>query len=206
MKNIKEIRTGGKFRDEILNGFLGILNFKYNDKMDYANTFFLPKVKELNFDADYIKLVMRSRLRNKSIFDLNDYFVLNHIGDDHWGIIHILPKEKSIICFDGYHYKQQEEYEIVSRSLNILSESLSITEFQNCQWHKKDIASNLFPKQEDGWNCGTFVALYAYHMTVNGYLPKATENTEYLEFFRLFMVSCFYETKHKNEPILSLLE
>ena len=65
--------------------------------------------------------------------------------------------------------------------MNILSESLSITEFQNCQWHKKDIASNLFPKQEDGWNCGTFVAMYAYHMTVNGYLPKATENTEYLE-------------------------
>ena len=57
------------------------------------------------------------------------------------------PKEKSIICFDGYHNKQQEEYEIVSRSLNILSESLSITEFQYYQWHKKDIASNLLPIQ-----------------------------------------------------------
>ena len=119
--------------------------------MDYTNTYFsLPKVEALNFDADYIKFVMRSRLSNKSIFDLNDYLVLYHIKVDHCGIIHVLPKEKSIICFDGYHYKKQEEHEIVSRSLNILSESLSITEFQNCQWHKKDIASNLLPRQEDG--------------------------------------------------------
>ena len=133
IKNIEDMRPGGKFRDGILNGFLCILNFKYNDKMDYANIFFSPEVKELNFDADYIKLVTRSRLRYTSIFDFNGYLFLNHIGDDHWGIIHVLPKEKSIICFDGYHYKQQEEYEIVSRCLDILRESLSITEFQNCQ-------------------------------------------------------------------------
>ena len=43
MKKIKEMKPGGKFRDKILNGFLGILKFKYNDKMNYANTFFYQK-------------------------------------------------------------------------------------------------------------------------------------------------------------------
>ena len=91
MRNIKQMKHEGQFRDENLNGFLGILNYKYKDNMDYANTFFLPTVQEKNFEPDYIKLVMRSRLRDKTIFDLDNYFVLNHIGDFHWGIIHISP-------------------------------------------------------------------------------------------------------------------
>ena len=174
--------------------------------MDYANIFFLPTVQEKNFEPDYIKLVMRSRLRDKTIFDLDNYFVLNHIGDFHWGIIHISPREKCITCYDGFHYEQQQEYETVKMCLNILAESLNITEYQNCEWQKKDIVSNLLPKQDDGWNCGTFVALNAYHITANGYVPKATENSGYLKSFRDFMFSCFYETKWNGEPTLSLVE
>ena len=70
---------------------------------------------------------------------------------------------------------------------------------------EKSIQAALYPKQVDGWNCGTFVAIYAYHMTINGYLPKATESEEYLRLFRKFMVSCFLETKQNKEATLTTL-
>ena len=100
---------------------------------------------------------------------------------------------------------QLQQYEAVKKCLNILANKLNISQYKDCEWQKKPIQAALYPKQVDGWNCGTFVAIYAYHMTINGYLPKATESEEYLTLFRKFMVSCFLETKQNKEATLTTL-
>ena len=77
------MKPGEYFTDIVLTGFLGILNYKYTDTMDFSNTYFLQKVKDHNYSPDYILRVMRTRLRNKTIFDLDNYFVPNHIPPNH---------------------------------------------------------------------------------------------------------------------------
>ena len=49
------------------------------------------------------------------------------------------------------------------------------------------------------------VAVYAYHITVNGYSPKTTQSEEYLYLFRKFMFACFEETKNNGVPTLAAL-
>ena len=173
--------------------------------MDFANTKFLVSARQKDYDERFISLVMRSRIQGKTIFDLDNYFVLNHIPPLHWGVIHVLPKQKSIVCFDGYHGKEHEKYEEVKKCLKILAIELNITEYKDCEWQKKNIDKDLLPRQSDGWNCGTFVALYAYHITMNGYVPKSVEDENYLMFFRQYMFSCFFETNENKEPTLSTL-
>ena len=41
MRDIKQMRDGKEFTDLNVNGFVSILNYKYKDEMDYANTHFL---------------------------------------------------------------------------------------------------------------------------------------------------------------------
>ena len=173
--------------------------------MDFANSFFLDSVREKHYARNYTSLRMRTRIEDKSIFDLENYFVLNHIPPEHWGIIHVSLNEKSITCYDGYHMDQEQKYEEVKKCLNILARSLNVTEYIDYPWPNKVIDNQLYPKQNDGWNCGTLVAVYAYHITVNGYLPKATQNEEYLYLFRKFMFACFEETKNKGVPTLAAL-
>ena len=103
------------------------------------------------------------------------------------------------------HMDQLQQYEAVEKCLNILANKLNISQYIDCEWQKISIQPALYPKQVDGWNCGTFVAIYAYHMAINGYLPKATESEEYLTLFRKFMVSCFLETKQNKEATLTTL-
>ena len=85
MKDIYHMKPGELFTDIVLTGFLGILNYKYTDTMDFSNTYFLEKVKGHNYSPDYVSFVMRMRLKNKTIFDLDNYFVLNHIPPNHGG-------------------------------------------------------------------------------------------------------------------------
>ena len=205
MKDIYHMKPGEFFTDIVLTGFLSLLNYKYKDTMDFSNTYFLEKVKEYKYSPDYISRVMRTRLRNKTIFDLDNYFVLNHIPPVHWGIIHVSLHKRTITCFDGLHCDELQQYEAVKKSLNILANKLNIGQYKDCGWQRKPVQTALYPEQKDGWNCGTFVAIYAYHMTINGYLPKATESEEYLTLFRKFMVSCFLETKQNKEAMLTTL-
>ena len=131
--------------------------------------------------------------------------MLNQLPPEHWGIIHVSLNEKSITCYDGCHMDQQQKYEEVEKCLNIPAWSLNITEHIDHPWPNKVIDNQLYPKQNDGWNCGTLVAVYAYHITVNGYLPKPTQSEEYLYLFRKFMFACFEETKNNGVPTLAAL-
>ena len=71
---------------------------------------------------------MRSRIQGETIFDLDNYFVLNHIPPLHWGIIYVLPKQKCIVCFDEVHVEEHNKYEEVKKCLNILANDLNIIE------------------------------------------------------------------------------
>ena len=84
--------------------------------MDFANTFFLDSVRRNHYSQNCTSLCMRTRIENKSIFDLENYFLLNHIPSDHWVIIHVSLNEKSITCYDGCHMDQQQKYEEVKNA------------------------------------------------------------------------------------------
>lgn len=126
MKDIYHMKLGEIFTDIVLTGFLGILNYKYTDTMDFSNTYFLEKVKQLNYNPDYMLRVMRTRLRNKTIFDLDNYFVPNHIPPYHWRIIHVSSHKWTITCFGGLHNGELQQYKAVKKSLNILANKLNI--------------------------------------------------------------------------------
>ena len=205
MRDIFHMIPGEYFTDPILNGFLGIMNYRYTNTMDFENTFFLNSVRGDHYTPNYISLCMRTRVKEKTIFDLENYFVLNHIPPLYWGIIHVSLNEKSITCYDGYHMEKQKKYEEVKKCLNVLAYTLNVTKYIDYAWPNKDIEKNMYPKQNYGWNCGTLVALYAYHMTVNDCLPKATQSTEYLYLFRNFMFACFEETRTNSMPTLATL-
>ena len=100
---------------------------------------------------------------------------------------------------------QQQKYGEVKKCLNVLAQSLNVIRYINYPWPKKDIVNQMYPKQNNGWNCGTLVAVYTYHITVNGYLPKATQSAEYLYLFRKFMFACFEETKNNGMQTLGTL-
>ena len=102
--------------------------------MDFSNTKFSVSARQKDYDERFISLVMKSRIQGKNIFDLDNYFVLNHIPPLHWGIIHVLPKQKCIVCFDGFHDKEHDKYEEVKTCLNILSNELNIAEYKSCEW------------------------------------------------------------------------
>ena len=206
MRDVFCMRPEQYFTDAVLTGFLGILNYNHKNTMDFANTFFLDDVKRSNYNPDYVSRLMRTRIKDKTIFDLENYFVLNHIPPVHWGIIHVCMKRKTISCYDGYHMAEDQKYREVKKCLNILADKHDITEYKDCTWRKKSIDKHMYPRQVDGWNCGTFVAMFAYHMTLNGYLPKATECNEYLTLFRKFMFSCFDQTKENNKATMTSLD
>ena len=115
MRDIHHMGNGQFFTDKTLDGFLGILNYKYRYKMDFSNTQFLVSAREKDYNQRFISLVMRLRIKRKTIFDLDNYFVLNHIPPLHWGVIHVLPKQKCIVCFDGLHGEEHDKYEEVEK-------------------------------------------------------------------------------------------
>ena len=53
MRDIYHMRPGEYFTDPILNGFLEILNYRYNNTMDFANSFFLDSVREKHYAQNY---------------------------------------------------------------------------------------------------------------------------------------------------------
>ena len=148
---------------------------------------------------------MRWRIQRKTIFDLDNYFVLNYTPPLHWGIIHVLPKYKCIVCFDGFHGKEHDKYKNIKNCLNILSNELNIIEYKDCEWKKKNIDKYLLSRHSDGWNCGKFVSFYTYHIIMNGYVTKYSEDATYLVFLRQFILSCLFEANKNNEPTLSTL-
>ena len=109
--------------------------------MDFLNTFFLHKVKEHNYSSDFVSHLI--------VFDLDNYFVLNNIPPNHWGIIDVLLKKQSITCFDGYHMEELEKYKELKKCLNILAEELNIIEYKNCEWQKKHIENHVYPRRSN---------------------------------------------------------
>ena len=89
--------------------------------------------------------------------------------------------------------------------MNIITRELNILEYKDCEWQKKIIDTDFLPEQEDIRNCGTFLPLYAYQMTINVYMPKSTEDKHYLHFFRKFMCSCYFERNKNDKPTMSNL-
>ena len=83
MRDVHHMGNGQFFTDETLDGFLGILNYKYEYKMDFANTKFLVGARENEYNQSHILLVTRSRVQGGTISDLDNYFVLNHITPLH---------------------------------------------------------------------------------------------------------------------------
>ena len=83
--------------------------------------------------------------------------MINHIPHLHWGVINTLP-EKSIVCFDGLHGKEHDTYEEVKQFLKIIAREVSIVEYKDCEWQRKNIDTYLLPRQYYGWNWGTCVA------------------------------------------------
>ena len=157
------MKPGKYFTDVILTGFLAILNYKYTNTMDFSNTYFLEKFKEHNYSPDYVSRVMRTRLKNKTIFDLDNYFVLNHIPPNHWGIIHVSLDKQSITCFDGYHMDQLQQYEAVKKCLNILANKLNISQYIDREW-KKNLFKQLCILSK--WMDGTVEPSWQYtHIT-----------------------------------------
>ena len=101
--------------DLTFDGCLGILNCNHKDKMDFANTKFPKNTKTKNYQIIRIKLTMISRCQDTAIFDLDNYFVLNHITPLHWGFVHVLRKQKCIACFDGYHQEEHRKYNEIKK-------------------------------------------------------------------------------------------
>ena len=51
--------------------------------MDFANSFFLDSVRTNDYAQNYVSVCMRTRIENKSVFDLENYFMLNHIPSEY---------------------------------------------------------------------------------------------------------------------------
>ena len=127
------------FIDATLDGFLGILNYKYEYRMEVANIYFVVSAREKELNQRHISLVIMSSSQGGTIFDFDKYFVLNHIPPLHWGIIHVLPTNKCIVCFDGYHGKEHDKYELVKKCLNMLANYPNLSEYKDCEWQRKYI-------------------------------------------------------------------
>ena len=82
-----------------------------SDWLDFSNKKLLVSARQKDYDQRCISLLMRSKIQGKTLFDLDNYFVLNHIPPLHWGIIHVLPKQKCIVCFYGCHAEEHDKYE-----------------------------------------------------------------------------------------------
>ena len=85
------------------------MNYNYQYKMNFSDKNFLVNSREKDYGQMFVSLVMRSRIQGKTIFDLDNYFVLNHINPVHWEIIHVLPKQKCIGCFDGFYGEENDK-------------------------------------------------------------------------------------------------
>ena len=59
------------FTDTTLDGLLGILNYKYGYKMDFANKKFLVGARKKDYNQNFISFVMRLRIQGKSRLDLD---------------------------------------------------------------------------------------------------------------------------------------
>ena len=65
---------------------------------------------------------------------------------------------------------------------------------------EENVGKDLLHRLPDGMNCGTFVVLYTYHITMNGWVTKSAEDANYLMFLgSLCFLAFFKETKIKSQ-------
>ena len=166
-RDIKTLTPGAWLNDTVINDFLKLLSHCNSGSKVYAfSNFFFPKLFE-DGDFDYDK-VRRwgKRVPSGNIFDLHKLYVPFNKNAVHWALIAVDFKEETITAYDSLSYPctpfldgmlqyLEQEY----RKL----EGETLPKSWSCQDTKDDPE---LPRQENYSDCGVFVCMYAYCLTL----------------------------------------
>jgi len=175
-KSLRSLKPKQWLGDEVINIFLSILQVRHNSIYDHIttryklhtyNSFFFSKLLQDN-KYNYNNVRNSSRTApNRNLFSLNKLIIPIHANGNHWTLILINFESKYIEYFDSlgddgttyinatYQYIQDEHLKMFHHTLPAQNTWRLIT----CR--------GATPQQNNNYDCGVFVCLFAEALTRN---------------------------------------
>jgi hypothetical protein len=184
--------------DEIINFMLMGYVENFGDNIGCYSSFFMSKLLGMNeqgrphpdpnqhvdpwYPTGYFYGEVR-RWHNRlqpGLFNLEHLFVPINVGRAHWILLHVRPREKKIELYDSYGVKEENQIYITQfatylhQLYGVLHEDYDQSyESWEAEWSLSDESANS-PSQSDGYNCGVFVILSAYLLSVGHQLRRGS--------------------------------
>jgi Ulp1 family protease len=199
--NFRDLNSREWLNDEIINFMLRGYIENFADNIGCFNSFFMGNLLGMNGrgapERDippwsptgyYYDAVQTWHNRFQSgLFNLEHLFVPINVGQAHWNFIHVRPREKIIELYDSYGVRESNQIYLTqfARYMHQLYRDVhggSTVSYGSWaeEWTILDASANS-PVQSDNYNCGVFVILSAYLLSLGHQLRRGSYTTQMIE-------------------------
>lgn len=167
-------------RRDVIDGYIKLVITTYNLQSTICSV--NDKDRVHNMGEKFIPYITDEEDNIKTIFDYNINIIPINLHNNHWGLCIIDFKKKTIIAYDPVD--REVNYNLIkSRVLEFLCTNYAYIKPSTIDLNEwKYIRKNKsIPLQNDGFNCGVYVCLYAVHyiLNIDGYTFNETNINEY---------------------------
>ncbi|OXB65267.1 hypothetical protein ASZ78_001574 [Callipepla squamata] len=161
-EDIQTLNSYQWLNDEVINFYMNLLverNKKDNYPTLYAfSTFFYPKLISLGYGA------VRRWTRNVDLFKYDIILVPIHLRE-HWTLVVVDVRKKTITYFDSLGKKRDKICEIVLQYLQEESWDKQKVKLSCSEWTLRNMEAHEIPQQSNGNDCGVFMCKYADYVS-----------------------------------------
>ena len=199
--NFRDLNSRKWLNDEIINIMLRKYVENFEDNIGCYSSFFMGHLLGMNEIGDkdrdippwsptgyYYDAVQTWHNRFQSgLFNLEHLFVPINVGQAHWNFIHVRPREKIIELYDSKGVRECNQIYLTqfARYMHQLYRDVhggSTVSYGSWaeEWTILDASANS-PVQSDNYNCGVFVILSAYLLSLGHQLRRGSYTTQMIE-------------------------
>ena len=175
---------------EVLDAYFYLLQRRANEaceKMMFLPTHFYTMITKPSFNFNN----GLQYFRDKNPFDCDLVFVPINQGEEHWVIVVVNVKAKQMHFYDPLLQLNAKKVELanVNRFFNDLSRIRGLAKLNVPLWAKVVVTD--IAKQDDDYNCGVYVLLYAEHISRRTGLPLQIDPTTLVQKRKSILMTLF---------------
>lgn len=177
--------------DEVINTYMDLIKQRSPDTVYTFNTFFYQSLSEKGY-----KSVVRWT-KKIDVFSKQKLFIPVHLGEDfHWCLVCVDFKEKAIKYYDSLGARNFKCLKLILFYLILEHIDKKNKEFVVDGWLLINVKD--CPQQENVWDCGVFVCMFAEYLSRNAPLDFSQKD---MVNFRKQLFSELKDKKLKNSVL-----
>jgi len=163
------LRPGAWLNDTVINEFFGLLKARWQGCHSYSSHFF-SKLTEKGGSFDSYRGINYTSVRRwskkaeaGSIFGMDFLFVPVNKAGFHWALLVVDMKQREIKAYDSNHDSCRKYLHLLLHYLEADHMDKKLCELPP-DWKVIDTTPNI-PRQENGFDCGVFICMFAYYLS-----------------------------------------